>query len=260
MSVRANKTVSLLVPLDVNGDTLEGFYTDLDCRLSESPAEVLLDCALLEHATSTHINTLWQARNRCEEAGVPVKLTSVTYGLERVLMVLDLYDLFIAERDGVEARAGTGMPGTEAASPPRLSLEVEPTVDGINAAMQALHDYLMKLNLGEIFAFDLETAFYEVTTNIRLHARLDGGQSILFTAGPGEGGLHLRFEDSGPYFDPTALVAEFDPEEAMRNRQRQGFGLAMIRRLVDSISYERKDDCLNILNLEKTIGGNGGRL
>jgi anti-sigma regulatory factor (Ser/Thr protein kinase)/anti-anti-sigma regulatory factor len=259
MSVRANETITLLVPSDTDRETVEGFYAELDSRLSESPAEVLLDCSLLEHASSTHINTLWQARNRCEEAGIAIKLTSVTYGLERVLVVLDLYDLFVAERDGVEAGAGARGPDMSAAPPAVLALKVDPTADGIKRAMQALHGYLMELDVGEMFAFDLETVFYEVTTNISLHGKLDASEPILVTAAPRNGVLRLRFEDPGPRFDPTRCVMDFDPKKAGRNRQRHGFGLAMIMKLVDRVSYERRDDHLNVLNLEKKIGRNGGR-
>jgi anti-sigma regulatory factor (Ser/Thr protein kinase)/anti-anti-sigma regulatory factor len=243
--------------VDLDGETLDGFYTELDSCLSESPEEVQLDCSLLEHATSTHINTLWQARNRCEENGIPVRLTSVTYGLQRVLDVLDLYDLFIAERDGIEAKTETGRPRGET-DQPMLALRIPPTEEGIRAAMQELHDYLTELKYGEIFAFDLETVFYEVTTNIRLHGELSEGDSIQFTAVPMNGAFHLHFEDRGPHFDPTKRNAEFNPEQAISRRQRHGFGLAMIKRLVDSISYER-EDTTNILKLEKNIRWNGGQ-
>ncbi len=260
MSIRAERTATLPVPIDIDGETLAGFYSELKDRLRDSPDEVLLDCSLLDHASSTHINALWQARNRCEEAGVPVKLTSVTYGLQRVLMVLDLYDFFATERDGVEARRGVGEPDPDAAALPVLMLKVEPTADGITGAMRKLHDYLVGLNLGEILAFDLETVFYEVTTNIRLHGELEEGESINLTVAPREGVFELRFEDPGPHFDPTSRATEFDPRRAMRSRQRQGFGLAMIKRLVDGLSYEREDGRLNILNLKKKITGNGGHL
>lgn len=260
MSVRAERTISLLVPLDVDEETMEGFYAELDGRLRESPGEILLDCSLLEHASSTHINTLWQARDRCEEAEIKVRLTEVTYGLARVLEVLDLYDLFTAERDGVEARKGVGRPDLNASASPAFSIDVNPTVDGISGAMQDLHDYLVRLNLGEIFAFDLETVFYEVTTNIRLHGDLREGEYIKLTAVPRNGFFHLRFEDTGPHFDPTSRTTDFDPKRAMRKRQRRGFGLAMIKKLVDRLSYERQDDRVNILSLEKRITANGGHL
>ena len=256
MSVRAGKSVTLMVPVDIDDRTTQGFYAELSGRLRETPAELLLDCSLLEHASSTHINTLWQARNRCEEAGVPVKLTEVTYGLERVLIVLDLHHLFTAERDGVEARRGAGPAGLDAAVP--LEQEVTPTVDGIAEAMSELHAYLAEINIGELLAFDIETVFYEVTTNIRIHGKLREDQPIRFTAAPREGMFNLRFEDPGPCFDPTSRATDFDPERAVRTRRRHGFGLSMIKRLMDDLTYERKDDSVNILNLKKVITGNGG--
>jgi anti-sigma regulatory factor (Ser/Thr protein kinase)/anti-anti-sigma regulatory factor len=260
MSVRARKTDVLLVPVDVDGENLEGFYAELNCRLKQQLEEIHLDCSLLEHASSTHINTLWQARNRCEEAGVAVRLISVGYGLARVLEVLDLCGLFLTERDGVEAAAGAPGPDMDTPPPEELVLDVCPTVEGIRDAMRCLHGYVTGLSLGEIFAFDLETVFYEVTTNIRLHGEIGGGQVIRFTAAPRNGVFRLRFEDPGPHFDPTSREMDFDLRRAAKNRERRGFGLAMIKRLVDRISYERQDEQLNILNLEKSMRRNGGHL
>lgn len=259
MSVSAKKTVTLLVPGDVYGDTLEGFFVELSGRLKESPEEILFDCSLLEHATSAHINTLWQAQSMCEDAGVPVRLISVSFGLDRVLAVLDLRDLFVAERDGVEAKTGRRRSVRDRGVPESLSLTVAPTVEGIREAMRCLHDYLVKLNHGELFAFDLETVFYEVTTNIRLHGQVPEGEHISFMAAPRNGSFYLRFKDQGPYFDPTSHRTNYDPQRAMSQRQTHGFGLAMIRKLVDHISYERQNDSLNILDLEKKIKWNGGQ-
>jgi len=259
MSVRARRTVTLLVPLDIYGDTLESFYEELRGRLKEQPEEIRLDCSLLEHATSAHINTLWHAQGKCEDAGVSAKLISVTYGLERVLAVLDLRDLFVVERDEVEARAGKYRPVRGEEAPDALSLAVAPTVEGISQGMQRLHDYLLGLNHGEMFAFDLETVFYEVTTNIRLHGDLPEGEYISFTAAASNGSVHLCFEDQGAYFDPTSRRIDFDPQRAINQRQTRGFGLAIIRKLVDGISYERQNDSVNILNLEKKINRNGGQ-
>jgi anti-sigma regulatory factor (Ser/Thr protein kinase)/anti-anti-sigma regulatory factor len=253
MSVKAESNAALMVPVALDKRDVRSFQDELERRLSASPEELELDCSLLEHASSTHVNTLWEARRRCEEVGVKMKLTSVTYGLERVLTVLDLYDLFITERDGIEAAGRGGRPALEYVPAPVFSLDVKPTVQGIDEAMGGLHDYLMWLNNGELFAFDLETVFYEVATNIRLHGELAEDECIEFQAFPRNGSFYLRFKDPGPYFDPTSRNSDLDPEEVIRGRQRRGFGIVMINRLVDAISYEREDDSFNVLNLAKRI-------
>jgi anti-anti-sigma factor len=258
MPVRRSSPAVLLVPLDLDEETLYGFYAEVDSQLDEKPAELVLDCSLLEHVASAHINTLWQARSRCEEAGVNIRLTSVTYGLERVLKVLDLNDFFRTERDGVEARESHRRSGPVAGAALPLALDIPATVDGIVSGMNHLHAYLGGCAFGEMFVFDVETVFYEVATNIRLHGDLGNGERIHFTASCGNGVFRLRFEDGGPRFDPTTAVVNFDPGIAVRNKHRHGFGLVIIRKLVDRISYERSENGLNILNLEKSIGGNGG--
>jgi anti-sigma regulatory factor (Ser/Thr protein kinase)/anti-anti-sigma regulatory factor len=259
MSVKASRTVTLIVPADADAETIKGFCTDLDSHLTGEVQDVELDCSLLEHATSMHVNTLWRALSKCEDAGVAMRLVSVTYGLERVLKVLDLYDLFVAERDGVEAEPGQGGIETNREAPPMFQLAIEPSEDGIRRAADSLHDFTIGLRFGELFAFDVETAFYEVTTNIRIHGGLKQGENIHLLAFIRNGFFRMRFEDSGSPFDPTGKSLEYDPARAVMNRQRQGFGLVMIRRMVDCISYERVNDRMNVLNLDKRISRNGGR-
>jgi anti-sigma regulatory factor (Ser/Thr protein kinase) len=65
--------------------------------------------------------------------------------------------------------------------------------------------------------------------------------------------MAMRFTDEGSPFDPTDGRHSFEPREAIRNRLRHGIGLTMIRRLVDSIEYERVGDKFNVVTLKKTL-------
>ena len=70
---------------------------------------------------------------------------------------------------------------------------------------------------------------------------------------PGEERVSLRFADPGQPFDPTGRKTMFDPRQAIRLKQTNGIGLTMVKRLVDTISYERVGNRLNVLTLEKKI-------
>ena len=248
-----NQRCVITVPADLDGGTVMDFYSKLDSLIEERPVEILLDCSDLEHTTSSHISTLWQARQRCQRAGIPVRLSSVRYGLFRILKILNLYELFEFEQGTVESKPGMEKARLGAESVPALRLDFLPSAWAIKDALDRFHDYLRELNVQEICAFDLETVFYEITTNIRLHGQLDDDDCIGFVATPCGDVISLRFIDPGPMFDPTSDPPHFDPDQAIRRRQTSGFGLTMIRRLVDSISYHRRDDGRNVVTLTKKL-------
>lgn len=237
MSVKTEESQAILVPGNLTSSTLTAFYVELDNHLEESPQGIILDCSMLGHVTSSHISLLWETLQRSEQAGIPMRLLSVRYGLKRVLEILDLYDLF----------------ETTTECPITLRLKIRLTSDDIDQALNQFQDFLKRLDLAEICAFDLETAFYEVITNIRLHGRLNEDDLIEFTATPNHEKIAMQFVDSGPQFDLTRRGSSFDPQEAIKSRQKRGFGLIMIKGLVDNLSYERLEDRLNVVTLEKKL-------
>lgn len=237
MSVKTEESQAILVPGNLTSNTLTTFYVQLDNQLKESLNEIVLDCSMLDHATSNHISLLWETLQRSEQAGIPMRLLSVRYGLKRLLEILDLYDLF-----DISTECSTA-----------LQLKIRPTSDDIDQALNQFQDFLKRLDLAEICAFDLKTAFYEVITNIRLHGRLNEDDVIEFTATPNHEKIAMQFVDSGPLFDPTSQGSPFDPEQAIKSSQKRGFGLILIKRLVDTLSYERLEDRLNVVTLEKKL-------
>jgi len=103
MPVKTEESPAIPVPGNLTSSTLTTFYTELDNQLKESPNEIVLDCSRLDHATSNHISLLWETLQRSKQAGIPMRLLSVRYGLKRVLEILDLYDLFEISTEGSTA-------------------------------------------------------------------------------------------------------------------------------------------------------------
>ena len=100
MSLETKKYRLISVPAEIDDDTLQAFFDEMNLAIRDYAPEIALDCSALEHATSRHINALWDALTRCESKGIPMRLTGVGYGLRRVLRVLDLAELFTVEYDG----------------------------------------------------------------------------------------------------------------------------------------------------------------
>ncbi len=255
MQLAVDKKNKLVVPDDLSNDNLDRFYSRLNFLLDKKPDEIELDCSRLQRATSTHINILWDTRYSCNEAGIQMHLVSISESLLRVLKVLDLYGLLVGQEDqDSESSERRVIPEID---PDNNVIEIEfkATSRSIRSSIVKLKDFLGKPNLEEIFILEIETIFYEVATNIRLHSQISDKDLIQLTVTLYSDKIVLRFVYPGISFDPTARVKEYDPGALIKQRQKRGYGLIMINRMADEISYERTDNDLNELYIEKYWGG-----
>jgi anti-sigma regulatory factor (Ser/Thr protein kinase)/anti-anti-sigma regulatory factor len=252
MSVRRVNSRLIMVPADLDDESLDRFFQELALAIGDQPTEIALECSLIEHATSRHINALWDALTRAERAGIPMHLTSVGSGLRRVISVLDLAELFNVDYEAWNE----GEPccvAVEDQPSERFEVEVEARIDAVTDVMAELHAFLKRRSISEIAVFDLETVFYEVATNICRHSGMERHGKMKFTAGVDSDEVFFQFTDAGERFDPTGNTPEFDPRLAIRRRQSRGIGLVMIQRLMDSVSYRRVDRRYNVVTLKKRL-------
>lgn len=88
---------------------------------------------------------------------------------------------------------------------------------------------------------DLALALAEALDNVIEHAYAErpGGVLLVEAAVEGDGGVRLLVRDRGPEFDPTAVPgpAPVPHQEASFG----GFGLKLVRGLVDEVRYERRN-------------------
>lgn len=81
----------------------------------------------------------------------------------------------------------------------------------------------------------LQLAVDEAVVNAIEHGMDDGGH-VVVRAAPGRGGLTVTIRYRGDRFDPTSAPSS-SPAEALRQRAEHGYGLHLIRRLVDEMAY-----------------------
>lgn len=255
MQLVVNKKYTVAIPDDLSNDNLERFYGHLNALLDKKPNEIFLDCSQLLRPTSTHINILWDARYSCNDAGVQMRLISISESMLRVLKVLDLYDLLVEDEDQQAERSGRIIIPEIDPDNNVIEIEFKPTDKGIGSGIFKLKGFLGNLNLQEISILEIETIFYEVATNIRLHAQINDNNSVHLTTTLSSDKIVLKFIYPGVSFDPTIRVKDYDPGAAIKQRQKRGYGLVMINRMADKISYNRTDDDLNELKIEKYWGG-----
>ncbi len=254
MQLVVDKTNKVVVPDNLSNDNLEQFYSKLNVLLDKKPEEIEVDCSKLQRATSTHINILWDARYSCNEAGIKMRLVSISEGLVRVLKVLDLYDLLVEQEYQESVSSERRVIPEIDKDNNAIEMEFKATNGSIRSGIKKLKKFLGKADLEEISILELETIFYEVAMNICQHAQVSDNDLINLTATLTSDKIGLKFIYPGVSFDPTARVKDYDPGAVIKQRQKRGYGLIMINRMADEISYKRTDNDLNELYIEKYWG------
>lgn len=247
-------TPTLLVPADLSDDAVTRFDRGLKEFLGEHPVSIALDVSQLEHVTSSHIKLLWQAYNICLDAGVTMKLKSPSPGLVRVLKVLDLYELLAEDHESMRPQLRKAVRIESGEIPPLYADEFTADSCSIDEALEGFLKFLRCFTLPEVVIFELRTVFYEVATNIRSHAQMGDDDLVVFSARVEGSKLIMVFADFGVPFDSKSSTVDFDPRTASKNGQTRGFGLTLVRRLTDKMSYVRMNDVINVLTLEKKWG------
>jgi len=244
-------TPTLLVPADLSDNAVTRFDGRLKELLAKSPMSIAFDVSQLENVTSSHIKLLWQAYHVCLDAGVTMKLKSLSPGLVRVLKVLDLYELLAEDHESMRPQLRKAVRIKPRGVPPPYADEFPTDSRSIDEALEGFLKYLRRFTLPEVVIFELRTVFYEVAANIRSYARMGDDDIVVFSARVEGSKLIMVFADSGVPFDPKSTTVDFDPRTASKNGQTRGFGLTLVRRLTDKMSYVRMNDVINVLTLEK---------
>lgn len=118
-------------------------------------------------------------------------------------------------------------------------------LDGLHTALKHFWSTLAAQNGRDApmrVQFALSTAASEIAANIIRYAEVDSFElSLIRHAGSR---LEARFEDRGLPFQASA-----EPGGTPGGLSEGGFGLALARRVVDSLAYDRTDDGLNTWSL-----------
>ena len=252
MDTKTAGAAIIQIPNTLTETIVSDFSERVRKTLEENPSSLTLDCSLLNNVISRHIWCLWETYLACQKNNVELKLESPTYGLTRILRVLDLYDFFAQKITGCDtwtkAVAKSFFPG----KPGTYIDEFMPQSKIIEEAIDRFMGFLESAQVSMIQAFDLRTIFYEVVNNIMTHSSMETSESIVFTAELSESKITMVFIDSGDSFDPTQIPDDYNPESVLKSKQTRGYGLTMLRRLSDSMKYIRKEGILNILVIEKS--------
>lgn len=117
------------------------------------------------------------------------------------------------------------------------------------AEIEKIPSLIDGLGLDEITSDQLNLAIEEAATNIISYS--SGKGDIEISANKQNDQVVITLKDDGKPFDPTSTV---EPDLSVEPKERPigGLGIFLVRKLMDGISYERKDG-FNILTLTKNL-------
>lgn len=253
MHTEQKNSLTIIMPAETEGATVNAFNEELRALIKRSPTEIIINCERLGRPISKNIFTLWRAYQDCRESGIAARLDNVSSQLTRILVAMDLYDLMISPgSEKISAYAGSeGEIFILESIPDEFCIEFHPDIDGINSSMNEFKEYLVRLEIPNVLLYDLITVFYEIATNIGSYSQLEICDQVSFKAVPALDKIRLDFEYPGIEFDPRTLKTEFNPQKAILVRQDHGLGLILVKKIIDSIIYDRINKERNLLTLEK---------
>lgn len=122
------------------------------------------------------------------------------------------------------------------------------------ALLRFLQDFWREFKLTPAEALAFELALEEVFMNVVMHgSRADRAPGVKVSMTVVDGGVMLTVEDDGPAFDPLSLPAP-DLTASLEARRVGGLGVFLVRQVMDSVRYERRDTT-NRLQMTKKMGG-----
>jgi anti-sigma regulatory factor (Ser/Thr protein kinase) len=135
-----------------------------------------------------------------------------------------------------------------------MILELHATPQEVMRAVEALQELGRQQQVGEKDLFGLALALEECGSNIVNHALQRNPRSKFQVAIEHTGSaVTIELRDRGPAFDPTQ-VRPAEPTTAADDRPPGGWGIQLVRRYMDNISYQREAG-ENVLRLTRHLGG-----
>ena len=123
-------------------------------------------------------------------------------------------------------------------------LSVPGSDEGVREALDALAALFAGHGLSKAVTWPMEVSLDEVLANVvhhglagRVEAQVDVEVRLDSAAQPPD--CELVVSDDGPEFDPLA-AAEPDTALGVEERPVGGLGIALVRRLMDAVEYERR--------------------
>ncbi len=134
----------------------------------------------------------------------------------------------------------------------QAAFELQNCMDDLTVMFDAAGEFAERAGLAEDSRFALEVCLEEMVTNVIKYAHDDGGiHSVSIRLSRSGENLTIVIEDDGSAFDPTQSP-EVDLTLSLEDRPIGGLGLHMVKKMMDSLVYERVD-AKNRLTMQRDL-------
>lgn len=128
---------------------------------------------------------------------------------------------------------------TDLSEIPRLAAAVESHAEGQSWPMDA--------------TFKINLALEELVTNVISYGFADAEAGVIdVSIDEADGAIRIVLTDNGRPFDPLTQATDPDLEAGVEERQIGGLGIHLVKEMMDSVDYERRDG-FNQVRLTKRI-------
>ena len=118
-----------------------------------------------------------------------------------------------------------------------------------NDAMSYIRSTLASLKCPENVIKDMEVCSSEILANIDMYAYQGQGGEVAVAVSVADRKAKVVFKDKGPEYNPL-LKDNPDIEKRIKDHKVGGFGLFIVRKMMDEVTYSRDDD-YNILTMKR---------
>ena len=133
-----------------------------------------------------------------------------------------------------------------------MTIHVFNAIEAIEPASRTAQDWLRQRGLPPNLCYLVNLAIEELVTNCVKHAYDDAAQHVIeFVLSITERTLTIIAVDDGREFDPSSVPSP-DMSQPLSRRPIGGLGIHLLREMMDSMSYERRDG-KNRLTLTKGL-------
>ncbi len=132
-----------------------------------------------------------------------------------------------------------------------FNLAVQSRTDNLGIIREFVTDIAKKSGFNEDAIGDIEIAVDEACANVIKHAyRNDDSKTIEITVETNGRKLTILIRDSGPGFNPATLET---PQERLQKHARGGLGIALIKRVMDEVTFDMNPGIKNQVRMVKYI-------
>ncbi|WP_313053679.1 ATP-binding protein [Pseudomonas lopnurensis] len=127
--------------------------------------------------------------------------------------------------------------------PDQIAMHFAPVAPDIDSLIDRLEDFFARHGLSTALLQTFALAFDEIVCNIAAYSYPDNGSEhgidirLWLTASE----IRVEVVDDGIPFDPLQ-VADPDITASLEEREIGGLGIFLVRKLMDSVAYERRDE------------------